>query len=76
MGKILSKQSNGLISVIQTAQSETMVKRWYADFKQSCTDTNDECSGQPNSTVVPENIKNLHKLILADRKLKLREIAE
>ncbi len=23
------------------APSETMVKRWYADFKHCCTDTND-----------------------------------
>ena len=56
---------------------ETMVKRWHADFKHGHTDTNDaECSGQPNSEVVPENTKKLHKLVLADRKLKLREIAE
>ena len=29
-----------------------------------------------NSAVVPENIKKLHKLVLADCKLKLRDIAE
>ena len=57
--------------------SEITVKRWYADFKRGCTDTNDaKRSGCQNSTVVPENIKKLHKLILADRKLKLCEIAE
>ena len=54
-----------------------MVKRWYADFKRGRTDTNDaECSGHPNSAVVLENTKNLHKLVLAGRKCKLREIAE
>ena len=54
-----------------------MVKRWYADFKCGHTDTNDaECSAHPNSAVVLENTKNLDKLILADYKLKLREIAE
>ena len=38
---------------------ETMVKRWYADFKSGCTDTNvAECSGYPNSAVVQENTKN------------------
>ena len=53
------------------------MKRWYADFKSSCTDTNDaERSGCPNLAVVLENIKNLHKPILVDCKLKLREIAE
>ena len=30
---------------------ETMVKRWHADFKHGCTDTNDaERSDHPNST--------------------------
>ena len=57
--------------------SETTVKRWYADFKRGRTDTNNaERSGRPNSAVVPENTKKLHKFVLADRKLKLREIAE
>ena len=53
------------------------VKMWYADFKCGRTDTNGaERSGRPNSAGVPENTKILHKLVLADRKLKLREIAE
>ena len=40
-------------------------------------DTNDaEHLGHPNSVVVPENTKKLHKFVLADHKLKLREIAE
>ena len=56
---------------------ETMVKRWYADFKCIYTDTNDaEHSGHPNSAVVLENTKELHKLVLANRKLKLHEIVE
>ena len=62
---------------LDSAPSKTMVKRWYADFKQGRIDTNDaECSCCPNSAVVPENTKKLHKLVLADCKLKLREIAE
>ena len=53
-----------------------MVKRWYADFKH-CTNTNDaEHSGCPNSAVVLENTKKLYKLVLANHKLKLHEIAE
>ena len=77
MGKILFKQSKGLISIILTVTSETMVKRSHADYKRCRTDTNDaEPSGRPNSAVVPENTKKLHKLVLADRKLKLREIAQ
>ena len=60
-----------------SAPLKTMVKRWYANFKHYCTDTNDaEYSVHPNSAVVPENTKKLHKLILTDHKLKLHEIAE
>ena len=54
-----------------------MVKRWYADFKHGRIDTNDaECSGCPNLEVVLENTKILHKLVLANHKLKWHEIAE
>ena len=60
-----------------SAPSETTVKRCYADFKRGRTEANDaECSGHPNSSVVPENTKKLHKLVLANCKLKLHEIAE
>ena len=38
---------------------ETMVKRWYTDFKRGHTDTNDaEHSGCSKLAVVPENTKN------------------
>ena len=57
--------------------SETTVMRCYDDFKCGCTDTSHaERSGYQNLVVVPKNAKKLHKLILADRKLKLHEIAE
>ena len=62
---------------LDSALSETMVKRWYTDIKRSRTDTNDaESSGHPNLAVALETTKKLHKLVLAYRKLKLREIAE
>ena len=56
---------------LDSALSETTVKRWYSDLKRGRTDKNDaECSGRPNSTFVLENTPKLHKLILADCKLK------
>ena len=43
---------------LDSALSETVVKRWYADFRYGCTDTNDaKHSGRPNSAVVSENTK-------------------
>ena len=62
---------------LDSALLETMVKRWYADFKRRHTATNDaEYSDHPNLSVVLEKTKKLHKLVLADRKLKLREIVQ
>ena len=47
------------------APLKTTVKRWYADFKHICTDTHDaECSGCPNSAVVPENSTNSFWLVV------------
>ena len=60
-----------------SAPLETTIKRWYADFKRGCRDTNDaECSGQPKSAAVLEKTKKFHKLLLANHKLKLHVIAE
>ena len=60
-----------------------MVKRCYADFKRSYTDTNDtERSGCPNSVVVSENTHKKKAQTknsttdLGDRKLNSHEIAE
>ena len=55
-----------------------MVEKWFADFKRARIKTDDaERSGRPDWAVVPENIKKkIHKMFLADRKLKLREIAD
>ena len=75
MGKILFKQSNALISYLYSALLETMVKRWYADFKRGRTDTNDAEIQQLSRKIQPPHQKKL-KLVLADRKLKLHEIAE
>ena len=59
------------------APSKTTICRWYADFKRSRTDTNDaERSGRPNEAVTPENIKQVLKIVMDDRKLKVREIAK
>ena len=75
--KILFKQSNRLISVIWTLLCRKQWLRGASGFIRGHTDTYDaECSVHPNSSVVPENTKILHKLVLANCKLKLHEIAE
>ena len=44
-----------------SAPSETTIKRWFADFKRGCRDTDDaERSGRPNEAVTAENINKIH----------------
>ena len=60
-----------------SAPGITTIIDWYAEFKRGRTNTDDtERSGRPKSTVIPENITKIHKIVLDDRKLKLREIAD
>ena len=59
------------------APSRQIVKKWFADFKRGRTNTHDaERSRRLNSAVVPENIKKVHKIFLANCKSRLREIAD
>ena len=60
-----------------SAPEKSTIIDWYAEFKRGRTNTvYAERSGRPKSAVVPENITKVHKIVLGDRKLKLREIAE
>ena len=73
---MLLKKSNGLISIIQTLLHRKQHLRGGILTLNMVVDTNDaEQSGCPNLRVDMENIKNLHKLVLANRKLKLHVIA-
>ena len=57
--------------------SNTMVKPQIAEFKMGRTSTTDELrSGHPIEVTIPETIKNIHKIILADRRVKVSEMAE
>ncbi|KAF7263942.1 hypothetical protein GWI33_000882 [Rhynchophorus ferrugineus] len=58
-----------------SAPSETTIKRWFTDFKRRRRETNNvERCGRPNQVVKPENIKKIFKMLLNDRKVKLREL--
>ena len=60
-----------------SAPGKSTIIDWYAEIKRGCANTVDaERSGRPKSAVVPENITKDHKIVLGDRKLKLREIAD
>ena len=60
-----------------SAPGKSTIIDWYAEFKRGSTNTDDaEPSGHPKSVVVPENITKVHKIVLDDHKLKLREIVD
>ena len=60
-----------------SASGKSTIIDWYAKFKRSRTNTDGaECSGRPKSAVLSENITKVHKIVLGDGKLKLREIAD
>lgn len=63
-------------------KNSVQAKQWlenktqFDDFKGR-RDTDDaNRSGYPNEVVTPDNIKKLHKILLNDRKVKLRELAD
>lgn len=61
----------------ESAPSNAMVYNWVNEFKRGRTSTHDEPrSGRPKEATTPEIINKVHDMVLADRKLKVREIAE
>ena len=60
-----------------SAPGKSTIIDWYAEFNRGRTNTDDaERSGRPKLAAVPENITKVYKIVLGDRKLKLREIAD
>ncbi|EFN76544.1 Histone-lysine N-methyltransferase SETMAR, partial [Harpegnathos saltator] len=57
--------------------SFTTVKYWMAEFKRGRTSCQDEHrSGRPNEVTTPEMMKKIHKMVLDDRRLKVRELED
>ncbi|QQP31674.1 Putative mariner transposase [Caligus rogercresseyi] len=60
-----------------SAPSISMVKKWFTEFRCGRTSTIDaERSGRPVEVATPETIQKIHDMVLADRRLKVREIVE
>ncbi|XP_036347711.1 histone-lysine N-methyltransferase SETMAR-like [Rhagoletis pomonella] len=60
-----------------SASSFTTVKYWVAEFKRSRTSCQDEHrSSRPNEVTTPEMVKKIHKAVMDDRRLKVRELAD
>ncbi|XP_025154465.1 uncharacterized protein LOC112588509 [Harpegnathos saltator] len=60
-----------------SAPSISMVKKWFTEFRCGRTSTsNAERSGRPKEVVTPEIVDKIHGMILDDRRMKVREVAE
>jgi len=52
-------------------------KKWVAGFKRGRTGLEDDArEGRPESVTTPEIIEQVHDMLLVDRQMKVREIAE
>ncbi|GFX22224.1 HTH_48 domain-containing protein [Trichonephila clavipes] len=59
------------------APSLTTVKFWAAEFKRGRKSLGDvERSGRPSTATTDENIAKVHQMVLDDRRIKVKEIAE
>ena len=60
-----------------SAPSITKKKKWFTEFRCGRTSTIDaERSGRPVEAAIPETIEKIRNMLLADRRLKVREIVE
>ncbi|EFN60336.1 Putative uncharacterized protein FLJ37770, partial [Camponotus floridanus] len=60
-----------------TSPSMTTVRYWFNEFKRGRTSVFDEeRPGRPADVVTEEIIQKVHDMILADRRTKVREVAE
>ncbi|XP_033222853.1 uncharacterized protein LOC117176706 [Belonocnema kinseyi] len=59
------------------APSISMVKKWFTEYRCGRTSTSDaERSARPKEVITPEIVNKIHGIILDDRRVKLREVAE
>ena len=60
-----------------SSPSFSTIKKWAAEFKCGHTSlTDDPCEGRPKSATTPEIIEQVHDMVMDDRRMKVREIAE
>jgi transposase len=53
------------------------IKKWVAEFKRDRTSLEgDSREGRPKSATTPEIIKQVHDMVLDERRMKVREISE
>ncbi|KAM8719028.1 hypothetical protein ACLKA7_011692 [Drosophila subpalustris] len=60
-----------------SAPGKSTICDWYSNFKRGRTSTEDsKRSGRPKEVIIPEIIRQVRQIVLTDRTVKVREIAE
>jgi len=60
-----------------SSSSFSTIKKWAAEFKRGRTNLEgDPREGPPKRVATPEIIEEVHDMVLDDRRMKVREIAE
>ena len=55
----------------------TIIRYWFIEFKRGLTSVFDEeCPGRPIEVTTEDMVKKIHDIVLADRRVKIREIAD
>ena len=59
------------------AMDQTIVYKWYRRFKDGREETvDDPLSGRPSTSKTGENVEEIKKIVLENRRITVREIAE
>jgi len=75
-GKLRSEIKERL-DVVYSSPSMATVKNWFNEFQRGRTsDFNEPRPGAPKTATTEDNVTKIHDLVLADRRLKMCEIAE
>ena len=73
--RVMKQKRNGLEN-ITSSPSNTTKKIWFAEFSLGRTSTDDALrSGRQNEAVNEQTVKEVIRIVLKDRKIKLSEIA-
>ncbi|XP_066600746.1 uncharacterized protein [Prorops nasuta] len=61
----------------ESAMKKTSVYEWYKRFQDGREDVeDDERSGRPSTSTIDENVKKVEKMVLNDRRITIREVAD
>ena len=60
----------------ESTVSRSQVQLWYYRFKEGREDVNDACPSRPNTSITDENIEAGTKIILSNRRIIIRVVAD